>query len=216
MDLPLDYKKGFKNFLNVKIELSKKPFIPREETEFWVEAAIRELKKEKKKTHCLDLFSGSGCVGIAILKNIKNSYCDFADVNRKTLEQIKINLEINNIENKRARLIKTDIFSNIKRKYDYILANPPYVAKERLPELELQVKLYEPKIAWYGRQQGMFYIEKFLKKAKSFLRKNGKIFFEFDPEQKHKIGEIFKREGYKKFKFFKDQFKKWRFAKIEY
>ncbi len=205
----------FKIFNGAKIDLSKFPVLPREETEFWVKKVLKglrtfslrsknldfslrsELKKEKKKLKILDLFSGTGCIGIAILKNIKNSLVDFGDIDNGALEQIEINLKLNKINPKRTRIIKTDIFSKIQGKYDLILANPPYVAKERLNEVQFLVKENEPKMAWYGGKRGMVYILKFLKEAKNFLKKYGKIYFEFDPLQRKEIEIILKKGNYK-------------------
>ena len=221
----------FKIFNGAKIDILKFPVIPREETKFWVKKVLKrlrtfslrsknldsslrsELKKEKKKLKVLDLFSGTGCIGIAILKNIKDSSVDFGDIDDGALEQIKINLKINKINPKRTRIIKTDIFSKIQGKYGLILANPPYVAKERLNEVQSLVKENEPKVAWYGGKRGIFYILKFLKKAKNFLKKSGIIYLEFDPLQKKEIEKILKKENYN-FISLKDQFGKLRYLKI--
>ncbi|MBC7073813.1 peptide chain release factor N(5)-glutamine methyltransferase, partial [Candidatus Parcubacteria bacterium] len=109
----------------------------------------------------------------------------------------------------------SDIFEKIQRKkYHFIFANPPYVAKERIFEVQESVKKREPKIAWYGGKEGLKYIKKFLKRAKNHLLKGGKIYMEIDPLQKDKIKEILKKEGYLNFQFLKDQFKKIRLVKI--
>jgi release factor glutamine methyltransferase len=211
MELPEDYQKGFKNFLGAKIDLSKRPLIPREETEYWVNVAVKEINEGSE---CLDLFAGSGCIGISILKNVNNSFCDFGEKEELFLEQIKINLGLNNIESNRYNLIKTDVFSNIKKQYDYILANPPYVAESRIDEVGEDVKMFEPSIALYGGNDGMEYIKLFLNEAIYHLKEKGVIYLEFDQEQKNWVEEIIKSK-YLSFEFLKDQFGEYRFVKIE-
>lgn len=212
---PLQYKKGFIKFLGCKINLSKKPFIPRIETEYWVGEAIRESRIKNRELRILDIFAGSGCVGIAVLKHIKNSYVDFADDDRKSIEQIKINLKLNKVSLKRYKIYKSDLFRKLKnRAYNVIFANPPYVAEDRIEEVEKSVLEYEPKKALFSGKKGLNHIKRFLKEAKRFLEKEGIIYFEFDPKQKKEIEKILEKNGYKDYKIFKDQFKKYRWLKI--
>jgi release factor glutamine methyltransferase len=208
---------GYIKFLNCKIDLSKKVFIPRIETEFWVKKSLKSIRatsNEQRTIKVLDIFAGSGCIGIAILKNIRKSHVDFVDIDENAIEQIKINLKLNKISPKRYRIIKSDVFERVKGRYDFILVNPPYVAKERLDEVQEVVKKFEPKISWYGGMGGLRYIRKFLKEAKNHLKENGIIFMEIDPLQRENVEKILKKRGYKKFKFYKDQFKKIRWVKI--
>jgi release factor glutamine methyltransferase len=206
-----------KKFLNCKIDILEKVFIPRAETEFWVKKALKSIRatnNEQRAIKVLDIFSGSGCIGIAILKNIRKSQVDFVDIDENAIKQIKANLKLNKISQKRYKVIKSDVFEKVKGKYDFIFANPPYVAKERLNEVQESVKKFEPKISWYGGRGGLRYIKKFLKKAKNHLKENGIIFMEIDPLQKEEVEKILTKESYKKFKFYKDQFKKIRWVKI--
>ncbi len=225
--IPIEYQRGFVKFLNCKINLSQRVFIPRIETEFWVKKTIKEIKKErsddKRGIRVLDIFAGSGCIGIAILKNIKNSFVDFIDIDKRAVEQIKINLKLNKIVSKRYRVYQSDVFKKFQRKkfvpsqkYDFIFANPPYVAKERLKEVGPSVLKYEPKRAIISGLRGLFYIKKFLKEERRFLKKTGIVYFEFDPKKKEEIKNILKKEGYKNFRFFKDQFEKYRFLKANF
>ncbi len=205
-------------FLNCKIDISKGVFRPRPETKFWVKRAIKKCKKEiktraLKEPKFLDIFAGSGFIGILILKNIKNSKVDFVDIDKRAVEQIKINLKINKISQKRYKIYQSDMFEKLKnKKYHFIFANPPYVAKERLWQVQESVKNKEPKISWYGGKGGLKYIKKFLKEAKFHLKAEGKVFLEIDPLQKDELEKILQKEKYSKFEFFKDQFGKIRWV----
>ena len=223
--IPPEYKKGFTLFLGYKIDLSKKVLIPRLETEYWVRKALKEIKqnvKKNEKLKFLDIFAGSGCIGISALKEIKNSYVDFIDVESKSVSQIKKNLKLNQISKERYNVYLSSFFNKLEKgkkggflKYDVIFANPPYVAKERISEVGLSVLKYEPPKSLFSGKKGLRHIKKFLKVAPKFLKKKGKIYLEFDPRQVPEIKKILEENNYQKAKFYKDQFKKYRFAKIE-
>jgi len=218
---PIEYQKGYTNFTGCKIDLSLQPMIPRKETEFWVKKAIREISRKAGsryagKINVLDVFSGSGCIGIAVLKNCPEQCrrAIFAEINKNFIKQIKINLKLNKINSDRYRIIQSDIFKNIKEKYDYIFANPPYVGLDKRHLVQESVLNWEPLIAIFGGEDGLFYIRKFLKDARKYLKKDGKIYIEFDHFRKMELEALLKELKYKNFKFHKDQFKKWRYVII--
>ncbi|MEK7658609.1 MAG: peptide chain release factor N(5)-glutamine methyltransferase [Patescibacteria group bacterium] len=238
---PLDYVIGFTNFLGCKIDLSKKPLIPRPETEFWVERALKQMSHkfstcEIYETKVLDIFSGSGCIGIAVLKHIKNSFVVFADNDKNAIKQIKINCKINNINKKRYKIIQSDVFKGLnpssqrllRTKYDLVFANPPYIAKTNKNIIQKTVLKFEPKTALFGGGDGLFYIKKFLEQAPAFAKASssakatedksdgrGKIFMEFSPEQKKEIEKLLKKFEYKNYEFHKDQHSRWRWVFID-
>lgn len=214
---PAEYTSGFMNFLGCKIDLSQRPFIPRPETAYWTAKAIEAIKLQTKKLklkklYCLDMFAGSGCIGIAVLKYLPNVYVDFAEKEKRFLEQIKINAKINGIDAERYCVIQSDIFSNVKGQYDYIFANPPYVAEKRLYLVDKSVLEWEPKEAFLAGSDGLDVIRRFLPEAKKHLRKGGTMYMEFDPPQKEDIAKMLLRRGYARFSFFQDQYGKWRYA----
>ena len=209
---PVAYVIGFVDFLGCKIDLSFRPLIPRPETEFWAEKAIEDIKKSgRKKVRCLDIFAGSGCIGVAVLKHAPVAVVDFAEKEKKFLEQIKLNARLNNLSPKRCKFIQSDIFSNITGIYDYIFANPPYVAKRKNAVVQKSVLEWEPAGAIFGGRDGLFYIRKFLKEAEKHLSAGGKIYMEFDSRQKNEIAGILKRLGYGNVNFYKDQYGRWRY-----
>jgi release factor glutamine methyltransferase len=221
---PLDYVIGFTEFGvpsgSCKIDLSKKPLIPRPETEFWVSEELKNIKTGK----VLDIFSGSGCIGIAILMHIKSAKVVFVDNDKNCIKQIKINLKLNNVDKKRYRVIKSNIFDNIKNKYDFIFANPPYIPTKNEIKVQKSVLKYEPKKALFAGKDGLTYIKKFLKQAKNHLNLDGKIFMEFDSPQKNEIEKLLRtlRRGsgrfcgteYSNFEFKKDQYGKYRWVVV--
>lgn len=218
----VDYVIGFVKFLGCKIDLSKGPLIPRPETEYWVGQAIQEVQKSNNckrnvPVACLDVFSGSGCIGIAVLKRVPNTVVDFVEKDKRFCNQIVINVKINGINPKRYRVVQSDIFSGVKnKKYDYIFANPPYIAESRKNRVQASVLRHEPREALFAGKDGLDVIRSFLSEAKDFLLPGGKIYLEFDSFQKPLITKIMRSHNFHTFEFFKDQYGKWRYLKIVY
>jgi release factor glutamine methyltransferase len=196
-------------FINCKIDFSKKVFRPRPETEFWVGQVLKEIKKQAKRGkifEVLDIFAGTGCIGLAVLKNTNNLRVDFADIWALAVLQIKINLKLNKISENRYKVYKSDLFEKLKNKrYDFIFANPPYVALDRISEVQKEVLKNDPLVALFSGRDGMIIIENLFRQVGGHLKQGGKIFLEFDPLQKGKIQKIAKQEKFEVV-FKKDQF----------
>ena len=218
-DEPIDYTIGHSDFLNLKVDLSLRPLIPRAETEYWTDLAIKVIKVKVpvlSKVEVLDIFAGSGCIGLAVAKNVPEAHVNFAEVEPKLIEQIKFNATLNNISPDRFNLIQSDIFSNIpaEKKYDFILANPPYIPEGRKGELDKSVTDYEPHSALFSGADGLGLIKKFLAGARNFLAPAGEIWLEFDISQKETLEKLLPEFGYQTFTFHKDQYDRWRFVVI--
>ncbi|MEI6316764.1 MAG: HemK family protein methyltransferase [bacterium] len=214
---PVDYVIGFSNFLGARIGLEYKPLIPRVETEYWVEKAIIKIKEKfgDAHIHVLDMFAGSGCVGIAVLTHIPNSRVDFADIDESMVVQIQKNLNENNIAKDRYKIFVSNIFEELDTpvKYDVILANPPYIDRARNITQD-SVIAYEPHRALFAEKNGMQIIESFFNDIKSFLKSEYMVFVEHDDDQVGRIESILVSQGFENFLFQKDQYGLQRWVEI--
>jgi len=208
---PVAYIIGYIDFLACRINLSTRPLIPRPETEYWLEILLSEINKQKgKPIKCLDIFAGSGCIGIALLKHCSNIQVDFAEKNPKFLLEIENNCLINLIAPENFSVKESNVFSSITGQYDFILANPPYVPSSR--RLAKSVAGYEPSSALFAGSDGLLLIKKFLNEVSKYLNVGGQVWLEFDSGQKKRIEGILQGLGCVKMNFYKDQYSRWRFV----
>ncbi len=186
-----DYARGYVPFLDCTIYLDSRPLIPRTETEFWTEKAIATFSPTvlafedvggDSVFHCLDLFAGSGAIGIAILKHVPHAEVDFGEINDAHFPTIRKSLKKNGIAEKRAGFVKTDVWSAVSGTYDHIFANPPYLSKTHSPLQESVVRL-EPHEALYAEEDGFALIRKTLEGARGHLTRRGELYIEHEPGQ---------------------------------
>lgn len=195
------------DFCSAKIDLSLRPMIPRPETEFWVKQAIQSIQEEggRYTLRVLDLFSGSGNVGLAILKNIPESTVDFIEFDPKLKEQIEISILRNNIKKTRTRVLTGDSWEGAVGLYDVIFAVPPYVPKEMKEEVMQELSAEDP-LSFFDKEDGYFYHTLILKKAKEFLKEGAMVYLEFDITQREKIEELARACGFSEYSFLQDPY----------
>ena len=217
---PVAYVIGFSTFLGCHIDLSRHTLIPRTETEYWVEKALGEIEiahGKEASLRILDVFSGSGCIGISTLKHFPNAKVDFAELEPNALEEIRINLDLNGIDPSRYEIFRSDVFDGIpaEKKYDVIFANPPYIAEaDKETRVDRAVLDHEPHSALFAEENGFALIEKFFRQAKGFLVPGGSIYLECDDIQKEQVEKIIVSSGFTMHTFNKDQFGLWRWVSV--
>ncbi len=203
----LEYLLGGVEFAGAKIDLSFRPMIPRPETERWVKDAIEDIKATRREyvLRCLDLFSGSGCVGLAVLKNLPESTMDFIELDPKLKEQIEISIAKNNIKKLRTRVLTGDTWQGAQGTYDCIFAVPPYVPQSMKEEVMKELSSEDP-LSFFDKEDGFYYHTEVLKQAKEFLKDGGALYLEFDITQREKIEEMVKECGWAIYSFLKDPY----------
>lgn len=214
---PLAYLIGYVPFLNTTIHLDSHPLIPRVETEHWVHEAIKKILRyaemTKKEPHVLDLCAGSGCIGIAVLKHIKNSKVDFAEINSRHHDVIRKNLKENALLDRETGVLGGDLYENIRDSYDFILSNPPYI-DAKLNRTQKSVSSFEPPEALYGGAGGLTHISRILKEATQYLTEKGMLYLEHEPEQEAHIRSMAAHNAMRA-RFFPDQFGIIRYTRLE-
>ncbi len=210
---PLAYLLGWQPFLNLNIDLKYRVLIPRPETEFWLERYVFPEFKEAKNLKVLDIFAGSGAMGLAMAKNFPHARVTLSDKYLRAIKQIKRNAKINDIEN--IELVQSDVFDKISGKYDLILTNPPYVSGNfKYTKFSWSVLFFEPLEAVFSKKRGLFFIEDLLKNAKGYMKPGASLFIEFDPWQKSEIESMAKSLGWTDINFLKDQYSRIRVVKL--
>ncbi len=207
---PLQYILGKTSFYGLDFKLSRKVLIPRPETEILVEKILDDIREiNKDRISIFEIGSGSGCISIALAKNLEksNTECDIfsIDISKDAIKIANENSEINNIENKKVRFIEKDVFEieRLKKSFDYIVSNPPYISLNDYNLLDPEVKNFEPGHALTDFDNGLKYYKKIFALA-SDKEFNGKVFCEIGFMQKTRIESILDEYKFNHRIFYKD------------
>ena len=191
---PIAYLINKKFFWNSEFFIKDGVLIPRPDTELLVESVLN-ITKQKNKIKILDIGVGSGCILLSILKERKNFYGTGLDLSKKCIDITRINA--NNLGlSPRLKLYKSDVDKFNIGKYDLIVSNPPYIKKNNIKYLERDIAEFEPRLALDGGLDGLSEIRKVVKKTSELIKKNGKFILEIGFDQKNKVINLLKKEGF--------------------
>ena len=177
---PIQYIIGKQEFMGIDLIVTNDVLIPQPDTEILVEETIK-VAKQYDKPKILDLCTGSGAIAIAIKKYIPEAEIVASDLSSKALR-----IANNNDRTKKIRFILSDLFENINEKFDIIVSNPPYIKTEEIKTLSKEVQ-NEPLMALDGGQDGLYFYEKIIKQANSYLNQNSYLCLEIGENQKNEI-----------------------------
>lgn len=209
---PIQYITGETFFYDCKIKVDEHVLIPRQETEELVDWIINDIKLENPKI--LDIGTGSGCIAIALARNIQGANVFASDYSTNILERAKKNSDLNDT---RVFFFKHDLSKSLEFEYgnfDIIVSNPPYVLnkeKEIIPE---NVINFEPERALFVNDQDPLYFYKRISELTlNSLKKSGKLFFEINEKKGEELSELLFNKGFKDIVLKKDINEKDRFVK---
>ena len=203
---PIAYLIGKKEFWKNEFKISENVLIPRPDTEIIIEEILR-IYKNKKKLRILDVGVGSGCIILSILNEKKDFYGIGIDISKKCIDLSRKNSLFLKLKDK-VKFFKSDIDNFNYGKYDLIVSNPPYINHTDLKYLDKGIVKFEPKLALDGGIDGLFKINKVIKKSSKLIKKNGKFILEIAFDQKEKVKKMLRDRGFYINKILKDYAKK--------
>ena len=169
------------DFMGLTFRLNKSTLIPEQDTEVLVETALEELKRRgpgEAPLRILDLCTGSGCILLSLLHELRNADGLGTDLSEEALEAARENAVRLGLQ-ERAAFRQGDLWEPVgDERFDLIVSNPPYVPTDVIPTLEPEVRCGEPYAALDGGEDGLVFYRRILKEAAGHLKPSGIIIVE--------------------------------------
>lgn len=203
---PLQYILGEANFYGLKFYVNEHVLIPRPETEELVHFIIHDNKMNAPAI--LDIGTGSGCIPIALKKNIPSAVVSSIDVSEKALNVANRNAKKNDVE---ILFILRDILDPLAildqqlLKYDIIVSNPPYICNAEKNKMDKNVLDYEPHLALFVNDNDpLLFYNVICDFALKMLKTNGKLYFEINQSLASETKDLLESKGFKNVELIKD------------
>jgi release factor glutamine methyltransferase len=194
---PIAYILNNKEFWSTNFYVDRSVLIPRPETEVLIDLILSQISNKNNYLNILDIGTGSGCILISLLKELVKAKGIGVDKSTKAIAIAKKNSISQQVDNRAS--FKNVNLEEIKfdKKFDLIVSNPPYLPDVSLKNLNLDIKLYEPKIALQGGVQGVDFLCKIINLASKILKINGLLALEIGDNQFHILATYLKKNRFK-------------------
>ena len=201
--IPLQQVLGSTEFMGYPFKVTEEVLIPRMDTEVLVCEALKHIEK---KDHILDMCTGSGIIGISIAKECEEKKMPVkvtcSDLSDHAISLTKENMELNGVK---LEIVKSDLFEKFKRKkFDVIVSNPPYIPKDVIPTLEVEVKDHDPIMALDGGEDGLDFYRAITKEAVNHIKKKGHLLYEIGHDQGEAVAQLLKENDFIEIEVIKD------------
>ena len=191
---PVAYICKEKEFWSKNFFVNNNTLIPRPETELMIEKLVKIFKD--KKISILDIGTGSGCILISLLSELKNSKGVGIDISKNAVLIAKKNAKMHKMQDN-TKFFNKPLAGNFIQKFDLIVSNPPYIMSKDIKNLNDDIKKYEPRIALDGGNDGLDLIKKVIYKTKNILKIKGTLALEIGNEQNKKVSKILVKNNFK-------------------
>lgn len=191
---PIQYIIGKTEFFGYDFKVTPSVLIPRPETEELVEWILLETKKVN--THILDIGTGSGCIAIALAKQMKYATVDAWDVSDEALIVANENAVINNVS---VKFSNVDVLKPYQcdKSFDIIVSNPPYIKVSEQEMISKNVLDYEPHRALFvSDSDALIFYNSIADIAMQHLKNNGLLYFEINQAKGSEVMQLLKEKRF--------------------
>ena len=194
---PIAYILNNKEFWSTNFYVDRSVLIPRPETEVLIDLILSQINYKNNYLNILDIGTGSGCILLSLLKELTKAKGIGIDKSLKAIAVAKKNSISQQLDSRAS--FKNVNLEEIKfdKKFDLIVSNPPYLPDVSLKNLNLDIKLYEPKIALQGGVQGVDFLCKIISLASKIIKINGLLALEIGDNQFQILAKYLKKNRFK-------------------
>ena len=182
--MPAQYITGHQEFWGMDFIVSPAVLIPRPETEHVVEIVLHLVRDGSGATppgstpRIVDVGTGSGCIALALAKELPQAEIDATDSSPAALEIARANAARHQLD-PRVRFHRTDLLAGLPNSsFDYVVSNPPYVGESEEDQVQLEVRKFEPRGAVFAGPTGLELIERLIPQAQAALKPGGWLVME--------------------------------------
>jgi release factor glutamine methyltransferase len=199
---PTQYLTGRQEFWGFEFEVTPAVLIPRPETEHVIEVAMERLGEQRKKERLrvADIGTGSGCIAIALARELPNAELVATDISAAALEVARRNAARHGVA-ERIRFLECNLLDAVAReandasggarRFDLIVSNPPYVARKEERQLPADVREHEPAHALFGGASGTEIYAPLVAQAAELLQRGGLLVIEIGFGQAERVRPLF-------------------------
>lgn len=192
---------GHQEFYGLDFALGADTLVPRPETEMLVDLALDHIRdmdhiREMDRPVLLDLGTGTGCIPIAILSENAHAQAVGVDLAAHALEVARANAQAHGVAN-RVQFAQSSWFDNVEgeKRFDLIVANPPYIVRDVMADLQREVRLYDPVLALDGGADGLDAYRQIITGAPGFLKRGGILMLEIGYDQYEAVALMCTQSG---------------------
>jgi release factor glutamine methyltransferase len=197
--VPAQYITGHQEFWGMDLIVTPAVLIPRPETEHVIEAVLElqasggwrtsdlgpripaaanaEVRGRKSEIRVVDVGTGSGCIAVALAKELRHAEIHATDTSATALEIARANSARHQFE-RRIRFHQADLLERLEKQFDFVVSNPPYVGESEEDTVQLEVRRFEPRSAVFAGPKGTEVIARLIPQAQAILRPGGWLVME--------------------------------------